>query len=389
MQKKSNRKDSVRVNTEKLRELMNGMSLRAYSDFLSSLNSQVPYKTLQRMKNGQPVNEINIHAIAKAHGITFNDLIKLDIKNFTKDISILNKVDSVNQLYSVGNFSFFRLNGSNSPGTVISNRHYLCTVDKETSGLIKSFLEKTMGENTRKFFRSGKDVKDEFDLLDSMAEGNEIIQKLENKGIYIFYGQFRRRQIASVNTPFMKNQVEEIEEEVDGSEEKKLKTIVPCLVPLTIYNEVIVFREVPYKYNKLKIFPDEGYSFDELKKDYLKVLKQQLQTNLKQVEYDAKDQNYQQRIDEIVYQTEEWLDYQEKEKNWIFNLPDFDNPSMDFNFHNALPLTHSVRYDEGLLDKFKFHYRNIKADYLVGAKALGKDTNAEKEKEDDHVDTSS
>ena len=118
-------------------------------------------------------------------------------------------------------------------------------------------------------------------------------------------------------------------------------------------------------------------------------MKQQLQTNLKQVEYDAKDQNYQQRIDEIVYQTEEWLDYQEKEKNWIFNLPDFDNPSMDFNFHNALPLTHSVRYDEGLLDKFKFHYRNIKSDYLVGAKALGKDTNAEKEKEDDHVDTSS
>ena len=105
MKKRSVKKDSVVINVEKLNELMQGKSLRDYERALGE-SAGVTYKTLQRMKRGDTINEVFAQAIADHHGIQLEDILLED--NTNPDFSVLSKIIFVNKLFDKGNFRFFR-----------------------------------------------------------------------------------------------------------------------------------------------------------------------------------------------------------------------------------------------------------------------------------------
>lgn len=381
MNNKLVRKDSVVVNVEKLEELMNGKSLRDYSASLGS-SSGVSYKTLQRMKKGENVNENYAQVIADFHRIPLEQL--LSKANENPNFSILRKISAVNVLFENSNFRFFRIRQQSKSISINTRYFYKCPIDESTSTSIKGFLDAIMAHKTEKLFSRNKSLEDEFSYLDALAKANKFIKELEDQNIYIFYGSYLSRQIDTVHISLYKKYLEDKYGEKFDDPNKK--GTWPCLSPMTIYNENFVFRKVPYHYDKLKIFPNTGYdSFEDLKKDYLKVLK----LDLAKFEKNEKD------AVKILAETSAWLDYQENEKNWDLGMRKAEDTV--FNIHKALPFTHLVKYSDEAVKKFKFNSKDMGFDILAGAKALVrrdlreplKIKKVEKEKEDDHVDTSS
>lgn len=382
MKKKSTKKDSVIVNSDKLNELMGGKSLRDYEDSLGPA-AGVTYKTLQRMKRGDTINEIYAQAIADHHGIPLEQLLLENNQN--PDFAILAKVSAVNNLFDKSNFRFFRRRQESKSISINTRYIYKCPIDEKTSASIKGFLDSIMGQKTHVMYSRNKSLEEEFSYLDAIANANKFIKQLAEEKIYIFYGSYLSRIIGSVDVLVSNKFLNEKYGEPIGDENKNGR--LPCLAPMTLYNEIFVFKKDVYEYDKVKIFPNTGYgSFEELKKDYLKILKIDLQGHEKN----------QDDINLILNQTSSWLDYQENEKNWDLQFRHTDD-GMDFNMHKELPFTHLVKHDEATLKKFKHSYRDVGLDILRGAKVLlSKDQKEshktkliEKEKEDDHVDTSS
>lgn len=380
MKKRSVKKDSVVINVEKLNELMQGKSLRDYERALGE-SAGVTYKTLQRMKRGDTINEVFAQAIADHHGIQLEDILLED--NTNPDFSILSKIIFVNKLFDKGNFRFFRQRQKSKSLSIDTKYYYKCPIDENTSVSIKGFLESIMGQKAESMFIKNKSLEEEFSYLDAIANANKFINQLAAQNIHIFYGSYLSRFIGSAQIVLPSDF---IEKEYGEKVTTEKNSSWPCLIPKTQYNEIFVFQHTDRSYDKIKIFPKTGYdSFDELKKDYLKILKIDL----------MKFEKREKAISKILDETSQWLDYQENEKNWDVNIR--KKGEMDFNMHKQLPFTHLIKHDEEYLKKLKFHYRDMGLDVLRGAKVLVrkdqreslKIKKVEKEKEDDHVDTSS
>lgn len=206
MNNKLVRKDSVVVNVEKLEELMNGKSLRDYSASLGS-SSGVSYKTLQRMKKGENVNENYAQVIADFHRIPLEQL--LSKANENPNFSILRKISAVNVLFENSNFRFFRIRQQSKSISINTRYFYKCPIDESTSTSIKGFLDAIMAHKTEKLFSRNKSLEDEFSYLDALAKANKFIKELEDQNIYIFYGSYLSRQIDTVHISLYKKYLED------------------------------------------------------------------------------------------------------------------------------------------------------------------------------------
>lgn len=355
MKKRSVKKDSVVINVDKLEELMQGKSLRDYERDLGE-SAGVTYKTLQRMKRGDKVNEVFAQAIADHHGISLDDILLED--NSNPDFSILSKIKFVNNLFEKGNFKFFRRRQLTKSLSINKKYFYKCPIDEDTSESIKGFLDSIMGNKSESMFIVNKTLEEEFNYLDAIANANKFIKQLAQQNIHIFYGTYLNRFIGSANA-LIPN--ENREKSSGDKNDEEVSHYWPCLYPSTQYNEIFVFKHIPSEIecDKIKIFPNTGYdSFDELKKDYLKILKIDLLKFRKKQKY----------ISKIIDETSEWLEYQENEKNWDVNIrKEGDN---DFNMHKQLPFTHLIKHDEDYVKKLQFTQRDMGLDVLRGAKVL-------------------
>lgn len=304
------KKRTVNVNGPKIKQLFEDTG----KSMITLANQwKMSDKSLQRMARGIPVGEHLVDQVAKKFQLNVSDLIIKDKEQVEDDFFsgvYLGRVHSMSQIYNDNDFKLSRINGNSS--CQLSHKYYHITnneyffIDEIKSVLGKIFEPKAVKSSV---LSSAKGLNEELDFLANMRNSRSTIENLENKRTGVYYGHYFYRGIE------LRQDSDDLYNEFD------------VLYPMGKRIEVICFYEIDNKNTLpevIKIFPDTGYSEDELKNNYIKQWKEFFK--------DYENENWYQSHLSMV---KNFIDYHSKKK-WL-EVPNFITQPDDGMGYEGLP----------------------------------------------------
>ena len=245
-------------------------SRKPISRIAENLNN-VSEKSLQRMAKGEKVGDEIIDSLAKYFKVNVNEIA--DTENYL----YLDRMQSWPELYSNENYQFSRKYSDHTNHL----SHKLYKIDEFSDSIlddIENFLKILYTNQNEESSDRGTedDVEKEIKYLRKLNNANLCFKKLIAQGIGVYYGHYNHRHIQKLNIArepdFMPLSTQEI-----GDYET-----FNSYIPNGFRVEVIYFYKTnDYKKNenfvipnKIKIFPEIGYTKDELYEVYISAVKE-------------------------------------------------------------------------------------------------------------------
>ena len=251
-------------------------SRKPISRIAENLNN-VSEKSLQRMAKGEKVGDEIIDSLAKYFKVNVNEIA--DTENYL----YLDRIQSWPELYSNENYQFSRKYSDHSNHL----SHKLYKIDEFSDSIlddIENFLKILYTNQNEESSDRGTedDVEKEIKYLRKLNNANLCFKKLIAQGIGVYYGHYNHRHFQKLNIAVEPDSIS-----MRGIEIGDYQTF-NSYIPNGFRVEVIYFYKTnDYKKNenfvipnKIKIFPETGYTKKELYEVYVSAIKNRSKDDL-------------------------------------------------------------------------------------------------------------
>lgn len=343
-------------------------NLKPISRIAEKIND-VSEKSIQRMAKGEKVGEELVDSLAKYFKVNVNEIAE------TENFLYLDRIQSWPELYANENYQFSRKNSNHSNHL----SHKLYKVDDFSESMlldIQHFLKNLYANQNEESSDRGTsdDIEKEIQYLRKINTANLCFKRLVAQGIGVYYGHYNHRHIQRWKTVKDPDSVTMSGLQVSDYEPYNF------YVPNGFRVEVIYFYKTnDYKKNenftipnKIKIFPEVGYSKKELYDFYMSAIKDRGEESLKRIKEKKIPDNEKGTLknlvtDGIAFYIDNY--FKKHENNLWLSVPD-----------NSIEgsLTSSEMVDQGYGFRFINDYQKDISDFLNGIEHLILDSKLEK-----------
>lgn len=282
---KSPRQTTSKVNTQKIKDLFknSGKSFDELSDAIGGVSS----RTLRRMAEEKDVrvSKTALDNVQKYFNININEISIPDDANISTNHVILHEIHSLSDLFENQFYKDLRANHGHE--NIRTFRNYDVTIDSDTSAPIQSLIKLALSKSSllNSYGHEDADIQKEIEYIEKLKEGNDALEYLRTRGVYLYYGNYKFKGIEDrfldkqnprKATKEEKEIFNEINNSINSEEDISLYEGTEKLIPAEIKVEVFYFKgflhnhNVPYKY---KIFPNLGYTEKQMIDDYVSAMK--------------------------------------------------------------------------------------------------------------------